>query len=96
MQLQKTINLQPENNEKGFSQERKELIIKDFIFTAHMLGFRDVLTNCFRDKEQSFGEAIQEVNGSMTCGVFTNTIILEKVRRLGIPLENVLGFILPR
>ena len=74
---------------------RKNLSTNDFIFTAYMLGFKEILNECFRQQGITFGQAIKEVTSSMPHGVFTNTIILEITQRVGVPLERVINFILP-
>lgn len=67
----------------------------DFIFTAYMLGFKEILEDLFIDKPINFGQATQEINQLLPHGVFTNTIIQSILDRVDVPIEQVVNFLLP-
>lgn len=70
-------------------------MMQDFVFTAYMLGLKEILKNCFLNKPITFAQAIDQVNKSMPQGVFSNTIVNRFVSRLNIRLQDMENFILP-
>lgn len=39
-------------------KKKKKLTTHDFIFTAYMLGFKDILDSCFKGEPITFGQAV--------------------------------------
>lgn len=83
------------NLKKQKIKDRKQRMMQDFVFTAYMLGLKEILKNCFLNKPITFAQAIDQVNKSMPQGVFSNTIVNRFVSRLNIRLQDMENFILP-
>ena len=60
-----------------------------------MLGFKDILEDCFIDQPINFGKAVTQVSKSLEYGVFTNTCMIEVLNRIRVPVEDTINFILP-
>lgn len=67
----------------------------DFVFTAYMLGLKDILNECFRSQRIGFAEAIDQVSKEFPKSIYSNPIVTAKIKRLNVPLEDMHNFILP-
>ena len=77
------------------NQEKKKTRAQDIIFTTHMLGLKNVLTDCFLDRPLTFRQAIDEVNKKFQYGIYTNTIVVDIMDRINMPIDSVRNFLLP-
>lgn len=72
-----------------------------------MFDLKFIISVCFLNGKQiydkkleaeralNFGEAVAQIDKTMPYGVYTNTIVLQLVDRMGLPIESMVHFILP-
>ena len=60
-----------------------------------MLRLKQLLEDSFAEKPITFNQAIDEVNRQFEYGIYTNSIVVDIMRRINLPIESVSNFILP-
>ena len=63
--------------------------MNDFVFTAFMLGLKDLLDRGFLDKKYSLFEAVDHIDKSLPNGIYSNLKVTNLIRRLGLPKEDM-------
>lgn len=69
--------------------------MQDIIYTVYMLGFKEVLSNCFNNEPLTLGQVTKKVDKLYSNGIFTNTVIEDILKKVDIPISNVTHFIVP-
>ena len=64
--------------------DKKQSVIRDFLFVTYMFKLKQLLHTVFLNQEINFGEAVKMVSNEHMFGVFTNTVILDMTKIIGI------------
>ena len=75
--------------------DKKQSVIRDFLFVTYMFKLKQLLHTVFLNQEINFGDAVTMVTNEHMFGVFTNTVIFDMTKIIGIPFDHVVGYILP-